>query len=123
MLISLLKSKLHMATVSQTELSYHGSITVDPDLMDAVGMVPFEKVLIGNCSTGQRGETYVITGERGSGAMQMNGAMARLANIGDRIIVMSFASLTPEEAASHRPQVAVLDEKNRIVEQFEGRSS
>ncbi len=123
MLIHLLKSKLHMATVTETELSYHGSISIDADLMEAAGLVPYEKVLIGNCATGQRGETYVITGEPGSGTMQMNGAMARLANPGDRIIVMSFASLTPEEASTHVPQVIVLDEENRIVEQFAGTAS
>jgi aspartate 1-decarboxylase len=120
MLLRLLKSKLHLAAVTQTELHYHGSITIDRDLMDAVGLIPYEQVMVANGSNGARGETYVIEGPRGSGAIQMNGALARLAHPGDRIIVMSFAFATPEEASAHRPKVAILDEKNRIVEQFEG---
>jgi len=120
MLIRVLKSKLHMAAVTQTELTYHGSITVDADLMEAAGLVPYEQVLIGNCSTGQRGETYVIQGEPGSGAMQLNGAMARLAQPGDRIIVLAFAFADPKEASTINPRVVVLDEKNRIVKQWGG---
>lgn len=120
MLISLLKSKLHMATVTRTELTYHGSVTVDPELLTAVGLLPYEKVLIGNCSTGQRGETYVIVGQPGERQVQLNGAMARLAQPGDRIIIMSFASMTPDEAQRHHPRVAILDGKNDILEQFEG---
>jgi len=119
MLLRLLKSKLHLAAVTQTALHYHGSITIDRDLMDAVGLMPYEQVLVANGSNGARGETYVLEGERGSGAMQMNGALARLAHPGDRIIVMSFAYATPEEAKTHRPKVAILDEKNRVIEQFE----
>ncbi|MGD9854884.1 MAG: aspartate 1-decarboxylase [Planctomycetaceae bacterium] len=120
MLIRVLKSKLHMATVTQTELTYHGSITVDADLMEAAGLIPYEQVLIGNCSTGQRGETYVIKGKPGSGAMQLNGAMARLAQPGDRIIVLAFAYADPQEAATIKPRIAVLDQQNQIVEQWEG---
>jgi len=119
MLLRLLKSKLHLAAVTQTALHYHGSITIDRDLMDAVGLLPYEQVLVANGSNGARGETYVLEGERGSGAMQMNGALARLAHPGDRIIIMSFAYATPEEAKVHRPKVAILDEENRIIEQFE----
>ncbi len=120
MLLRLLKSKLHMAQVTQTDVSYHGSITIDSDLMDAVGLLPYEQVLIGNSATGQRGETYVIRGTAGGGSMQLNGAMARLAQPGDRIIVMAFAFATPDEVESLRPRVAVLDEHNRIVEQWTG---
>ena len=120
MLLRLLKSKLHLAAVTQAELHYHGSVTIDADLMDAVGLVPYEKVLIGNCSTGQRGETYVLRGAAGSGQIQMNGAMARLATPGDRLIIMSFADFTPAEIPAHHPRIAILDEKNRIVEQWEG---
>lgn len=116
MLLRLLKSKLHMATVTQTELSYHGSITIDADLMEAVGLLPYEQVLVGNCSTGQRGETYVIRGEPGSGDMRLNGAMARLAQPGDRVIVLAFAFATPEEAPHFKPRIAALDEHNRIIE-------
>lgn len=119
MLLRLLKSKLHMAAVTQTELHYHGSITIDRDLMDAVGLIPYEQVLVANCATGLRGETYVIEGGRGTGAIQMNGALARMAHAGDRIIILSFAFATPEEVAGHRPRVAILNERNQIVEQFE----
>ncbi|MEZ5944519.1 MAG: aspartate 1-decarboxylase [Planctomycetaceae bacterium] len=118
--IRLLKSKLHMAAVTQTELEYHGSITIARDLMDAVGLLPFEQVLIANCENGLRGETYVIEGEAGSGTIQMNGALARMAQPGDRIIVLAFAFMEPSEASNHRPEVAILDEKNVIIEQFQG---
>lgn len=120
MQLRLLKSKLHMATCRNTHLLYHGSITIDEDLMDAVGLLAYEAVLIGNCATGMRAETYVLTGKRGSGEIQLNGAMARLAQPGDRLIIMSFAFLEPSEVARHKPKVAVLDEKNQIVEQWEG---
>lgn len=120
MLIELLKAKLHLAAVTKTEISYHGSITVDIDLMRSVGLRPYEKVLVSNTSTGQRGETYVIPGTPGGGEIQLNGAMARLAQPSDRVIIMSFASFTPEEAEQHHPKVAILDENNRIIEQFEG---
>lgn len=120
MYLSLLKSKLHMAAVTQTELSYHGSITIDPVLMEAVGLRPFEKVLVSNCSNGLRGETYVLTGKKGKRDIQLNGAMARLAQRGDRIIIMAFAHMTPEEAEGHHPIVAILDEKNQITETITG---
>jgi aspartate 1-decarboxylase len=119
MFVRLLKSKLHLATVTRAELHYHGSVTIAADLMDAVGLIPYEQVLIGNCSTGQRGETYVLRGESGSGQIQMNGAMARLATPGDRLIIMSFAEMTPDEVPGHHPRIAILDEQNRIVEKWE----
>ena len=111
MLLRLLKSKLHLAAVTQTELKYHGSITIDRDLMDAVGLLPYEQVLIANCDNGARGETYVIEGERGSRTIQMNGALARMAQTGDRVIILAFAFATPKEAADLHPRVAILDEK------------
>jgi aspartate 1-decarboxylase len=120
MLIRVLKSKLHMAAVTETELNYQGSIAIDPDLIEAAGLIPYEQVLIGNCSTGQRGETYVIRGERGSRCIGLNGAMARLAQPGDRLIVMAFAFADPAEAAEIRPRIVVLDPHNQIVEQWEG---
>lgn len=119
MQINLLKCKLHMATVTRTELTYHGSISIDPILMEAVGLLPYEKVLVGNCANGARAETYAIRGESGSGEIQMNGAMAHLAKPGDRVIILAFAQLTPEEAAGHHPRVAVLDEQNQIVESWD----
>ena len=120
MLLRLLKAKLHLAAVTHTELHYHGSVSIDRDLMDAVGLLPYEQILIANCSNGARAESYVIEGERGSGAIQMNGALARLATIGDRLIILSFGYVAREEIAEHAPQVAILDERNRIVEQFTG---
>lgn len=120
MQIRLLKSKLHRATTTRTRLDYHGSITIDEDLMDAVGLRVYEAVTIANCSTGSRAETYVLKGERGSGAMELNGAMARLAEPGDRLIIFAFGFFTPEEAETHKPIVAVLDHENKIVERWEG---
>ncbi len=84
--------------------------------MEAVGMLPFEQVLVANCNTGQRGETYILVGPRGDGQIQLNGAMARLAQRGDRIIVLAFADFTLEEAKKFKPQVAILNEKNEIIE-------
>lgn len=120
MQLQLLKAKLHMAAVTETELHYHGSVTIDRDLMDAIGLIPYEKVLIANCENGSRAESYVIEGERGSKVIKMNGALAHLANVNDRIIILAFISVTPEEAKTFRPQVAILDEGNEIVEQFAG---
>lgn len=121
MLLHVLKAKLHMAAVTETELHYHGSITIDRDLMDAVGFLPYEKVLIANCENGVRAESYVIEGERGSRVVKMNGALAHLANVKDRVIILAFTSITPEEAKTYTPQVAILDEQNSITEQFAGR--
>jgi aspartate 1-decarboxylase len=120
MQIRLLKSKLHMAAVTGTNLHYHGSITIDEDLIDAAGLLPYEAVLIANVSTGVRGETYVLKGERGKRQIELNGAMARLATTGDRLIILSFAYLEPQEVAKHKPKIAVLDSHNGIVEQWEG---
>src|SRR5262245_40169509 len=120
MLLQFLKSKLHQAAVTGTELNYHGSVTIDRDIMDAVGLLPFEQILVANCATGMRGETYVIEGLRGSRTIQLNGALARMAQPGDRVIILSFASLSPDEVAKHRPRIAVLDDQNRIIERIEG---
>ena len=120
MFLRVLKAKLHLANVTRTDVNYHGSITIDEDLMDAVGLLPFEQVLIGNCNNGARGETYVLKGPRGSGAIELNGAMAHLAAPGHRIIIMAFAFTKPKRARKMKPQVAILDEANKIVEQFAG---
>ena len=120
MFLQLLKSKLHMAAVTETELHYHGSVTIDRDLMDAVGLLPYEKVLVANCENGSRAETYVIEGDRGSKVIKMNGALAHLANVNDRVILIAFVSATPEEARDLKPQVAILNESNEIIEQFAG---
>lgn len=114
--IKLLKSKLHMATVTGTRLEYHGSITIPRDLMDAAELREHEAVLIANVATGQRGETYVIEGPSGSGRIELNGAIARFAEPGDRVIVMSFAWMSTEEADKYRPTVVLLDDNNEPEE-------
>ena len=118
MQLKFLKSKLHLATVTASALNYHGSLTIDPDLMDAVGLLPFEAILVSNTATGLRAETYVLPGQRGTGAIELNGAMARIGAVGDRVIVMAFAMLAPHEVADHQPQVVALDQNNTIVERL-----
>ncbi len=120
MLLQILKAKLHMAAVTETELHYHGSVTIDRDLMDEVGFLPYEKVMISNCESGIRAESYIIPGARGSKVIKMNGALAHLASVHDRVILMAFASLEPEEVESFEPQVAILDEQNNIIDRFSG---
>jgi aspartate 1-decarboxylase len=115
MQIRVLKSKLHLATVTGSDLNYEGSLTVDLALMEAVGLLPYEAVLVSNVATGQRTETYLLPGTRGAGEVLLNGAMARLGAVGDRIIVMAFALLEPSEAVGHRPQALLLDAHNRIT--------
>lgn len=110
----MLRAKLHSARVTEANLEYMGSLTVDRDLLDAVDIAPNEEVLVANLDNGERFTTYIFEGERGSGVMCVNGAAARLARVGDRIIVMAFGHVTEPEVASHRPKVAILDEKNRI---------
>ncbi|MDE2505607.1 MAG: aspartate 1-decarboxylase [Planctomycetota bacterium] len=119
MRVRVLKSKLHMATVTAASLEYHGSLTIDPDLMDAVGLLPYEAIVVSNLATGDRAETYVLPGKRGAGQIELNGAMARLGARGDRVIVMAFAELEMSEVDGHQPRVAALDRQNRVVEQIE----
>jgi len=119
MQLKVLKSKLHLATVTASALNYHGSLTIDPDLMEAVGLLPYEAILVSNTATGLRAETYVLPGQRGSGAIELNGAMARIGAVGDRVIVMAFALLTPHEVPDHQPRVVALDQKNTIVERLD----
>lgn len=114
MLISALKSKIHRATVTQAELNYVGSVTIDEDLMEAAGLFEYEHVHIVNINSGSRIETYVIAGERGSGVVCLNGAAARSGQKGDLVIIMSYASMTPEELADNPPTVIFVDGKNRI---------
>jgi aspartate 1-decarboxylase len=115
MQITLLKSKIHRATVTAASLHYEGSMTISEDLAEAVGLLPYEKILVGNMANGERFETYVIIGERGAGQIQLNGATAHLGEIGDRLTIMSFGAFTPEEAEGHQPSVIVLNEKNEVV--------
>lgn len=115
MQIHLLKSKIHLARVTQAVLEYEGSLTVAADLMEEVGMMPYERVLVGNMATGQRFETYAIRGEPGSGSIILNGATARLGRPGDKVTIMTYAVVEAADAAAWRPRVIVLDDANRIV--------
>jgi aspartate 1-decarboxylase len=112
----MMNSKLHRATVTEANLNYVGSITIDSDLLDAAGMLPNEKVHIVNNNNGARFETYIIAGERGSGVICVNGAAARLVQKGDIIIVISYVYVSEEEAKSHQPTVLLMDEQNGIKE-------
>lgn len=113
MVIEMLKGKIHRATVTQAELDYVGSITVDEDLLDISGIREYEKVQIVDVNNGSRFETYTIAGERGSGMICLNGAAARCVSVGDKIILMAFAQMTPEEAEEFRPTVVFVDGQNR----------
>ena len=115
MLVKMLKSKLHRGRVSDTKLHYAGSIAIDSDLMDAVGLLPYESVIVADLTNGNRFETYVVTAEAGSGDIVIMGAAARLANKGDIVIIFSFALLDSQQAVEHKPRVVVLDENNKIV--------
>ncbi len=115
MTISVLKSKLHRAVVTQAELNYVGSVTIDADLMRAAGLYEYEHVHIVNVNSGSRIETYVIEGEAGSGIICLNGAAARSGQKGDRVIIMSYADITPAELENHSPKVVFVDEDNRPV--------
>ena len=115
MRVELLKGKIHRATVTATDLAYHGSLTVDEDLMDAAGIIEFEKVQVVNLHSGARIETYCIPGKRGSGVLCMNGAAARSAQPGDHVIVITYAQMEEAEARSWKPKVVFVNEKNRAV--------
>lgn len=115
MTIKMLKAKIHRATVTQAELDYVGGITVDMDLLEQAGILEYEKVQIVDVNNGSRFETYTIAGERGSGVMCLNGAAARMVQTGDKIILMAYAQVTPEEASELRPTVLFVDEKNKVT--------
>ncbi len=115
MMIEVLKSKLHCAHVTEANLNYMGSITIDEDLMDAVNLIAGEKVAIVDNNNGERFETYIIKGERGSGCICLNGAAARKVQVGDVVIIMSYAMMDFEEAKTFKPCVAFPDANNRIV--------
>lgn len=114
MYINVLKSKIHRATVVQAELNYVGSITIDETLMEAAGILEYEKVQIVDIDNGSRFETYVIAGEKDSGMICLNGAAARMVQTGDKIIIMCYAQMTPEEHKENKPKVVFVDEKNCI---------
>lgn len=112
--ITVLKSKIHRATVKQAELDYVGSITIDEKLMEASGILEYEKVQIVDVNNGNRFETYVIAGEPGSGMICLNGAAARMVSTGDKVIIMCYASMTPEEFKENPPKVVFVDDDNQI---------
>jgi aspartate 1-decarboxylase len=115
MFVHLLKSKIHRVKVTQAELNYVGSITIDPDLIEAANLLPNEKVQIVNNNNGERFETYVIVGRRGTGEICLNGAAARRVQVGDILIIMAYALMTQEEARTFKPTLVFPDENNRVV--------
>ncbi len=115
MVLNMLKGKIHRATITQAEVDYIGSITIDQDLMDAAGILEYEKVQVADVERGTRLETYVISGEPGSGVICLNGAAAHLVTPGDKVIIMCYAQMTPEEAHESKPRVVFVDEDNKIA--------
>jgi len=120
MFLTLCKSKLHRATVTQAELYYQGSISIDSELLAAAGILPFERVQVVDIANAARFETYAIAGSGGSRTVCVNGAAARLVHVGDPIIVISYAQMTPDEAARHRPAIVLLNADNSIRETLFG---
>ncbi|MFM8438810.1 MAG: aspartate 1-decarboxylase [Candidatus Kapaibacterium sp.] len=116
MLRTFFKSKIHRAVITQAELHYEGSCTIDLDLMDAAGLLAYEQIAVVNINNGERFETYVIPGERGSKTICLNGAAARKGQPGDRIIIISYAQLSDEEIAGFHPTIILVDETNSIIE-------
>jgi aspartate 1-decarboxylase len=116
MLISVCRSKIHRATVTDAQLDYAGSITIDADLIKAADLVPFEKVHVANVNNGERFETYVIEGKAGSGAIILNGAAARKGTKGDLVIILAYGLIDKKEAVGFRPQIVHVDKNNRPVQ-------
>ena len=115
MLLNMFKGKLHRATVTQADINYVGSVTIDSDLLEQSGILPGEKVQIVNLHNGERFETYTIKGDAGSGVICINGAAARLVQVGDKVVIIAYALMDEDEAKSFLPNVLVLDDRNRIV--------
>ena len=116
MLRTMMSAKIHRATVTDANLNYVGSVTIDVDILRAIDILPNEKVQIVNNNNGARLETYVIPGPSGSGVICLNGAAARLVQPGDKVIIIAYCQMTNEEAKHHHPKVAIMNEKNQIVE-------
>lgn len=114
MRLNMLKGKIHRAIVKQAALDYVGSITIDEDLLEASGIIEYEKVQIVDVDNGARFETYVIAGERGSGMICLNGAAARCVQVNDKIIIMAYCEMDKEEAETHKPKVVFVDDENKI---------
>lgn len=115
MTVTMLKGKIHRAVVRQAELNYVGSITVDPELMEAAGIYEYELVQIVDVENGNRFETYTIAGEPGSGMICLNGAAARQVQVGDHVIIMCYCQMSPEEVKEHKPKVVFVDDENKIA--------
>jgi aspartate 1-decarboxylase len=113
--ITLLKAKIHRAVVTQADLDYVGSITIDSQLLRDAGIMEYEKVEIADIDNGSRFATYAIAGEAGSGIICLNGAAAKCVNVGDKVIIMAYADMTPEEAKAHKPVVLFVDGENKVV--------
>ena len=113
--ITLLKAKIHRAVVTQADLNYVGSVTIDTRLLEESGIMEYEKVQIVDINNGNRFETYTIAGEEGSGIICLNGAAAKCVNVGDKVIIMAYADMPPEEAKQHKPTVLFVNEENEIV--------
>ena len=114
MLIEVLKAKIHMAKVTMAELYYEGSLTVDKNLLNTAGILPYEKVQVVNFNNGARFETYTIEGEADSGTICLNGPAARLGTVGDEIIIISYAHLDEKEAKTHKPKIILVDNQNKV---------
>ncbi|MBI1822473.1 MAG: aspartate 1-decarboxylase [Nitrospirae bacterium] len=115
MLRPMLRSKIHRAVVTQSEIDYEGSITIDQSLVDAAGMLPYEQVMISNLNNGERFETYIIPGQRGSGTVCLNGPTARKGMVGDKIIIFCYELYNEIELKGHKPIIVKVDDKNQIV--------
>ncbi|MFQ5579434.1 MAG: aspartate 1-decarboxylase [Nitrospiria bacterium] len=115
MLRQMLKSKIHRATITESELHYEGSITIDQELIDAAGMFPYEQVMVSNLNNGERFVTYILPGERGSGTICLNGPTARKGVVGDQVIIFTYAHYDEEEAEGHLPLVVKVDSENQIA--------
>ena len=120
MFVQILRNKIHRARLTRCDVDYEGSLEIDVEYLEAAGILPYEKILVVNATNGQRLETYAIPGERGKGVFCLNGAAAHRGKPGDIVTIMTFALVTPEEAASLLPKVIVLDERNRIVARRDG---
>ncbi|QQR98762.1 MAG: aspartate 1-decarboxylase [Sphingobacteriales bacterium] len=115
MLLNIFRAKIHRAIVTQADLNYKGSITIDEALLDASGMIENERVQIVNVDNGERFETFIIKGERGSGVVCLNGPAARRVQVGDKLIIIAYALMTPEEAKTHTPSAVFVNENNQII--------
>lgn len=115
MMLTMLKSKIHRATITEADLNYMGSLTLDPLLIEAADMLVYEQIQVLNINTGARFETYIIEGERGSGTVCLNGAAARLGQPGDLIIALTYATMDEEEARNHHPKIVHVDAHNKVI--------